>query len=352
MLRNTVLHFDVSIGRSPFAYAFVYCCPISFTSPHVAFYRVAVKLAIRCASTFHSAKSRRDFSDFNSRSSTYKSKLLLRNVVESWRDDNFVCMCSLELHNIWEIRFIFFSIFQMLQKMDLWRKKVNIKGETCPKYMKKWWKWLEILKVKKMREMAIKIICLKLKHQETRINLIIILDGRKIKSSTCLFLAVIFYVSSAYFNNIPRSLSYTSDFRFVMRHDKGNLSVASSPHLPTHPQHPLAIWKLSVILQNALSLHRARSTRRPLLFLFFFFFHACPPASSPCPLPALCPRLSFSRIPHRITCYADTNHYYSQGRTDRRTDICKSRVMQYASARESEIDTHNQSAIDRIALTT
>jgi len=86
------------------------------------------------------------------------------------------------------------------------------------------------------------------------------------------FWHVIFYVSSAYFDNTPRSLSYISDFRFVMRHDKGNLSVASSPHLPTHPQHPLAIWKLSVILQNALSLHRARSTRRPLLFLFSFFF--------------------------------------------------------------------------------
>lgn len=33
--------------------------------------------------------------------------------------------------------------------------------------------------------------------------------------------------------------------------------------------------------------------------------------------------------------------------SDRPTDVCKSRVMQYASARESQIDAHNQSAIDR-----
>lgn len=127
--------------------------------------------------------------------------------------------------------------------------------------------------------------------------------------------------------------------------------MASSPRLPTHPQHPPAIWKLSVILQNALSLHR-EALAGPCSSSFPFFFHARPPASSPRSLPTHHPRLSFSRIRHRITCYADTSHYYSQGRTGRRTDICKSHVMQYASVRESEIDAHNQSAIDRFALTT
>jgi len=105
-----------------------------------------------------------------------------------------------------------------------------------------------------------------------------------------------------------------------------------------------------------LTFHAARVeiqlTDALVFFLFSFFFHARPPAFSPRSLPALCPRLSFSRIRRRITCYADTSHYYSQGRTGRRTDICKSHVMQYASVRESEIDAHNQSAIDRFTLTT
>lgn len=85
-------------------------------------------------------------------------------------------------------------------------------------------------------------------------------------------------------------------------------------------------------------------------FSSFFFTLAL---RRPRPIPSLpSVRLCLSPVfVVRITCYADTSHYYSQGRTGRRTDICKLCVMQYASVRESEIGAHNQSVIDRFALT-
>lgn len=111
--------------------------------------------------------------------------------------------------------------------------------------------------------------------------------------------------------------------------------------------------------RTTLSLRRAapRNVRLVSSSLSFSFFSRSPYgvlALSLFPYPPFSSTTSSSSVcpspVRRITCYADTSHYYSQGRTSRPTDVCKSRVMQYASSREFEIDTHNQSAIDRGAL--
>lgn len=121
--------------------------------------------------------------------------------------------------------------------------------------------------------------------------------------------------------------------------------------------------------RTVLSLRRAalrcaakRSSRLFLSFFFFFFFTLA--LRHPRPIPPLLPtvfqslllllfpflllflllHLSFSR-----TSYYVLRRYEPLllSGSDRPTDVCKSRVMQYASARESQIDAHNQSAIDR-----
>lgn len=134
------------------------------------------------------------------------------------------------------------------------------------------------------------------------------------------------------FDNVPRSLFARIIFRFVMQVRK---ETCPWPRVPasTHAS-AISTRDMKAISHPAECVIIAPCATEPRLFLFFFppllFFSRSPSgvlARSRFPIPPL-PCLSFSRIRHRITRYADTNHYYSQDRTSRRTDICKSRVIQ------------------------
>lgn len=90
------------------------------------------------------------------------------------------------------------------------------------------------------------------------------------------------------------------------------------------------------------------------LFLFFcfflFFFSRSPSGVLALSLPSafhLLLRLSFSRAPSYYVLRRYEPLLLSG--SDRPTDVCKSRVMQYAAERESKVDDNNRSAIDRYA---
>lgn len=119
--------------------------------------------------------------------------------------------------------------------------------------------------------------------------------------------------------------------------------------------------------RTVLSLRRATLRRETLvstlpLFLFLFFFTLA--LRHPRPIPPLLPTVFQSHLlllfPFLLLflllhlSFSRTSYYVLRryeplllSGSDRPTDVCKSRVMQYASARESQIDAHNQSAIDR-----
>lgn len=121
--------------------------------------------------------------------------------------------------------------------------------------------------------------------------------------------------------------------------------------------------------RTVLSLRRAalrcaaKRSSRLFLSFFFFFFSRSPYgilALSLLLLPTVFQSLLLLLFPFLLLflllhlSFSRTSYYVLRryeplllSGSDRPTDVCKSRVMQYASARESQIDAHNQSAIDR-----